>query len=136
MNGWLAVVVGLVGALFGTAGAAPIILAIARRKTITASAEVALSEEARQWVADFQEDARAARAEAAAARADAAAVHRELRSIRVEAEQVSRYLLKVMGWIDQPGMNIGRLRALVAGSSPIPIVNGTPGKPGAGEEGR
>lgn len=125
MNGWLAVVVGLVGALFGTAGAAPIILAVARRKTISASAEVALSEEARAWVTEFQEDARAARSEASKAKDEAAAVHRELRVIRVEAEQVSRYLLKVMGWIDQPGMNINRLRALVAGS-PAPVVNGRP----------
>lgn len=124
---WFAVIAGLIGAVFGGGGAGAIIVALGRRETMSASAEVALSEEARQWVTDFQEDARAARVEASAARVDAAAVHQELRVIRSEAEQVSRYLLRVLNWIDKPGMNIGRLRQLVANApAPVGYTNGGP----------
>lgn len=129
---WATIVAAVTGALAGSAGIAPIILALARRGPIRAGGEISLSEESRQWVNEFQEDARAARSEAAGARNDAAAVRTELHIIRREAEQVSRYLLRVLTWIDTPGMDMVRLRRLVTTSTPP--ISVPPSMDGGGSE--
>jgi hypothetical protein len=112
-GGWVTLIVAVSGVVFGGAGVAPVIIALARRGPIRADGEVRLSEDARRWADEFQEETRAARVEATLTR-------NEMRTIRREAEELSRYLLRVLAWIDTPGMDIDRLRRYVA-AVPAPV---------------
>jgi DNA repair ATPase RecN len=119
-NNTLTVVAAIVGALGGLSGLAAVITALTKRRTVNADAEVRLSDEARQWVEQFQEDAkeakqeaRDARAEATAARREAAETHSQMRAIRVEAEWLARQLQELHRAILDPNATVERLRAMV-----------------------
>jgi uncharacterized protein (DUF3084 family) len=124
----LVLVASIVGALGGLGGFAALVTAFARRRTITAEAEVRLSDAAREWVEQFQEDAkearieaREARGEAAAARREATEAHAQMRAVKTEAEWLARRLQELHRAILDPAASLERLRALV-GTEP---KNGT-----------
>lgn len=128
MNSILVVVASIIGALGGLGGLATVITAVTKRRTVTAEAEVRLSDEARQWVEQFQEDAKEARIEAKEARTEAAAARREateahaqMRAVKTEAQWLARQLQDLRHAILQPNATIERLRAMVGNEGP----NGT-----------
>lgn len=125
----LVMVASIMGALGGLGGFAAVITAFARRRTFTADAEVKLSDEARQWVEQFQEDAREARleardarTEAAAARREATEAHAQMRAIKNEAQWLARQLQDLHRAILDPKVTLDRLRAMVGTG---PGSNGT-----------
>lgn len=127
MNNTLTVVAAIVGALGGLSGLAAVITALTKRPAAKAEAEVRLSDEARQWVEQFQEDAASARAEAKEARAEAAAAKNEATAAKNEAAEahlqmqaVSREAAWLAGQLKDlrlrildPNATIERLRAIV-----------------------
>jgi uncharacterized protein (DUF3084 family) len=129
VNSLLVAVASVVGGLGGLAGLATLVTAFARRRTITAEAEVRLSDEARQWVEQFQEDARSARTEARdarteahAARQEAIEAHAQMRVVRAEAEWLAAQLQALRRAITDPQVTIERLRVMIG---PDPPPNGT-----------
>lgn len=127
MNNWLVFAAAIVGAIVGAGGAGPIILALAKRQTISAEAQVTLSDEARQWVEQFQEEAREARREAADARREsgearkeaadarreAAGAHDEMTNVRREAQWLARELQRLHAAIRDPYATIDILRSMI-----------------------
>jgi uncharacterized protein (DUF3084 family) len=123
------VIAAIVGGLGGFGGLAAVITAFTRRRTVEADAEVRLSDEARHWVEQFQEDAkeakteaREARAEATAARREAAEAHNQMQAIRREAEWLARQLQDLHRAIIDPNATLERLRAMVG----LPPGNNVP----------
>lgn len=133
MNNTLTVVAAIVGALGGLSGLAAVITALTKRPAAKADAEVRLSDEARQWVEEFQEEtasarveAKEARAEAAAAKKEAAEAHIQMQAVRREAEWLAGRLWDLRHRILDPNMTLERLRAIV-GSDWNPSSPGEPG---------
>jgi uncharacterized protein (DUF3084 family) len=129
MNSPLVIAASVVGGLGGLSGLAALVKAFTGRRIIVADAEVKLSDEARQWVEQFQEDAREARNEArdarneaAAARREATEVHSEMRAIKQEAHWLARQLQELHRAILDPATTLDRLRAMVGTG---PGTNGT-----------
>lgn len=125
MNSAITLVAAIIGGLGGLTGLAALVSAVIRRRTVTADAEVRLSDAAREWVEQFQEDAREARieakefrAEAAAARREAAETHAQMRAVKKEAEWLARQLQDLHRAILDPNVTLGRLRAMVGPDYP------------------
>jgi uncharacterized protein (DUF3084 family) len=119
-NNTLTIVAAIVGALGGLSGLAAVITAMTKRTTVNADAEVRLSDEARQWVEQFQQDAKEAkqeakdaRIEAIAARREATEAHAQMRLIRSEAEWLAHRLQDLHRAIIDPNATLERLRAMV-----------------------
>lgn len=110
----------VIGGLGGLGGLGAVITAFSRRRTVATDTEIRLSDEARQWVEQFQEDAkeakreaREARDEATAARREAAEAHAQMRSIRAEAEWLARQLQDLRRAIMDPNADLNQLRLMI-----------------------
>lgn len=126
---WLTAVVGLVSALAGGTAGAALIRAVADRQPRRAEVADRLSDSSLKWVEQFQEEARAARAEAAEARAEVAAsrretadarrevdaMRREVAAVRDDAEILGRELRSIRSLILSPSATLEQLRAAVNG---------------------
>lgn len=119
-SSWPTVAAAIVGALGGLSGLAALVTALAKRPAARAEAEVRLSDEARQWVEQFQEEAASARAEAKEARNEAIAAkqeateaHAQMQVVRREAEWLATQLQDLRRRILNPNMTMEYLRAIV-----------------------
>ena len=133
----------IAAAVLGGGGMAVIVNAFARRSVTKVEAAARLSDSALEIVDQVRSDTRAdvmaarsearearteaaeARREATKARDEAAEAHRQMRVIKVEAEELAEFLGKVVRWIQSPDMSMERLRVLVSQSGPL---NGVPRK--------
>lgn len=128
MSNGFAIAGAIIGGLGGLGGLAAVVKAFTARRTVVADAEVRLSDEARQWVEQFQEDAREARneardarKEAAAARREATEAHSQMQQVRREAQWLAGQLQRLHAAIRDPEATVERLRVLVGPDVP----NGT-----------
>lgn len=125
MNSAFVIVASIIGALGGLGGAAALVTAFAKRPTLRADAEVRLSEQARQWVDEFQQDAtnarleaKEARTEATAARREATEAHIQMQAIRREAQWLAARLQDLRRAILDPNATLERLRAMAGPDRP------------------
>lgn len=101
-------------------GIAAWINARARRPVTQATAVERLNDTTLDWAERLKEDASDARREAREARDEAAEAHRQVRMARAEAEQLVIYLRWLLRTINEPSMDIQRLRLLVGDGPAMP----------------
>lgn len=113
MNGWPALAVAVVTALLTGGAAVAGINALATRRTRKADVTDRMNDSALRWVEQFQEEARAARAEAAEARAEVAASRRETAEARREVDAMRREVAQVRDDAEQLGRELRSIRSLI-----------------------